>query len=35
MKYTIGGSPLRTEFLLEKTGIQWLVFNTWAFVPRS
>jgi hypothetical protein len=33
MEYTIGGSQLRTEFLLAKTGTQWLFFNTWAFVP--
>jgi hypothetical protein len=33
MEYTIDGSRLRTEFLLEKTGTQWLFFNTWAFVP--
>ncbi|UZX05666.1 hypothetical protein F8G81_22155 [Arthrobacter sp. CDRTa11] len=33
MEYTIDGSRLRTEFLLEKTGTEWLFFNTWAFVP--
>lgn len=33
MQYTIDGSRLRTEFLLEKTGTEWLFFNTWAFVP--
>lgn len=33
VQYTIDGSRLRTEFLLEKTGTEWLFFNTWAFVP--
>ncbi|MBT2532568.1 hypothetical protein J7E83_10640 [Arthrobacter sp. ISL-48] len=33
VEYTIDGSRLRTEFLLEKTGTEWLFFNTWAFVP--
>jgi hypothetical protein len=33
MEYTIDGSLLRTEFVLEKTGTEWLFFNTWAFVP--
>jgi len=33
MEYTIDGSRLQTEFLLEKTGTEWLFFNTWAFVP--
>ncbi|MEE2524268.1 hypothetical protein V1639_14015 [Pseudarthrobacter sp. J75] len=33
MEYTIDGSQLSTEFLLEKTGTEWLFFNTWAFVP--
>ncbi|MDQ0676622.1 hypothetical protein QFZ30_000004 [Arthrobacter pascens] len=33
MEYTIDGSRLRTEFTLEKTGTEWLFFNTWAFVP--
>ena len=33
MEYTIDGSRLRTEFLLEKTGTEWIFFNTWAFVP--
>ncbi|WP_211878425.1 hypothetical protein [Pseudarthrobacter albicanus] len=35
MEYSIGGSPLRTEFLLAKTGTQWLFFSTWAFVPAQ
>ena len=33
MEYTIDGSRLRTEFMLEKTGTEWLFFSTWAFVP--
>jgi hypothetical protein len=33
MEYTIDGSRLSTEFLLEKTGTEWLFFNKWAFVP--
>ncbi len=33
MEYTIDGSRLSTEFLLEKTGTEWIFFNTWAFVP--
>ncbi|MET3720033.1 hypothetical protein [Arthrobacter sp. UYEF21] len=33
VQYTIDGSRLRTDFLLERTGTEWLFFNTWAFVP--
>lgn len=33
MEYTIDGSRLRTEFQLQKTGTEWIFFNTWAFVP--
>ncbi|MGK3647550.1 hypothetical protein [Pseudarthrobacter enclensis] len=33
LEYTIDGSRLKTEFLLEKTGTEWIFFNTWAFVP--
>ncbi|MCU1566218.1 MAG: hypothetical protein JWQ56_1155 [Pseudarthrobacter sp.] len=33
MEYTVDGSRLRTEFLLQKTGTEWIFFNTWAFVP--
>jgi hypothetical protein len=33
VEYTVDGSRLRTEFLLERTGTQWLFFPTWAFVP--
>lgn len=35
MDYTIDGSRLRTEFLLESTGTEWLFFNKWAFVPAT
>lgn len=33
VQYTIDGSRLRTDFLLQRTGTEWLFFNTWAFVP--
>ncbi|MET1086557.1 MAG: hypothetical protein ABWY04_05470 [Arthrobacter sp.] len=33
MEYTVDGSRLRTEFQLQKTGTEWIFFNTWAFVP--
>ncbi len=33
--YTIDGSRLRTEFLLEKSGTEWLFFHKWAFVPAA
>ena len=33
--YTIDGSDLRTEFLLERTGTEWLFFHTWALVPAA
>ncbi|XAS67226.1 hypothetical protein V3C33_17530 [Micrococcaceae bacterium Sec5.7] len=35
MEYTIDGSRLRTEFLLEKSGTEWLFFNKWVFVPAA
>jgi hypothetical protein len=35
VQYTIDGSRLRSEFLLEKTGTEWLFFSTWAFVPSQ
>ncbi|WP_426997337.1 hypothetical protein [Pseudarthrobacter sp. N5] len=35
MEYTIDGSRLRTEFLLEKSGTEWLMFNKWTFVPAA
>ena len=33
--YTIDGSQLRTEFLLERSGTEWLFFHKWAFVPAA
>ncbi|MET3952082.1 hypothetical protein [Arthrobacter sp. UYEF36] len=33
--YTIDGSELRTEFLLERSGTEWLFFHTWAIVPAA
>ena len=33
--YTIDGSELRTEFLLEKSGTEWLFFHKWSFVPAA
>jgi hypothetical protein len=33
--YTIDGSELRTEFLLERSGTEWLFFHTWALVPAA
>jgi hypothetical protein len=33
MEYTIDGSRLRTDFQLQKSGTEWIFFNTWAFVP--
>jgi hypothetical protein len=33
--YTIDGAPLRTEFLLERSGTEWLFFHQWSFVPSS
>ncbi|MBT2521458.1 hypothetical protein [Arthrobacter sp. ISL-28] len=35
MDYTIDGSRLHTEFLLESAGTEWLFFNKWAFVPAT
>ncbi|MBT2594019.1 hypothetical protein [Arthrobacter sp. ISL-72] len=35
MEYSIDGSRLTTEFLLERTGTEWLFFNKWAFVPSA
>lgn len=31
--YTIDGRQQRSEFLLERSGTEWLVFSKWAFVP--
>jgi hypothetical protein len=33
--YTLDGSRLHTEFLMERTGTQWLFFAKWAFVPTT
>ncbi|MET1064010.1 MAG: hypothetical protein ABWX85_03470 [Arthrobacter sp.] len=33
--YKIDGSQLRTEFLLEKSGTEWLFFHKWAIVPAA
>ena len=33
--YTIDGSQLLTEFLLERSGTEWLFFHKWAFVPAA
>ncbi|KQN87400.1 hypothetical protein [Arthrobacter sp. Leaf69] len=33
--YTIDGSEQRTEFLLEKSGTEWLFFHKWSFVPAA
>ncbi|MEZ2390594.1 hypothetical protein AB6813_13795 [bacterium RCC_150] len=35
MDYTIDGQALHTEFLLERTGTEWLFFGKWSFVPSS
>ncbi|MEO5778823.1 MULTISPECIES: hypothetical protein [Arthrobacter] len=35
MDYSINGSELHTEFLLERTGTRWLFFSKWSFVPAS
>ena len=33
--YTIDGSQLHTEFLLESSGTEWLFFHKWSFVPAA
>lgn len=33
--YTINGTGHTTVFLLEKTGTEWLFFNSWEFVPST
>ncbi len=33
--YTIDGNQLHTEFLLQRTGTEWLFFGHWEFVPSS
>ena len=33
--YTIDGGRLRTDFLLERSGTEWLFFHKWSFVPAA
>lgn len=33
--YTIDGSQLRTEFLLQRSSTQWLFFHDWSIVPAA
>ncbi|MCU1530537.1 MAG: hypothetical protein JWO49_108 [Arthrobacter sp.] len=33
--YSIDGRRLRTEFLLERSGTEWLFFDRWSFVPAT
>ncbi|XAS63953.1 hypothetical protein ACOM2C_11725 [Pseudarthrobacter sp. So.54] len=33
--YTIDGSQLRTEFLVERSGTDWLFFHHWTIVPTA
>ncbi|HET8877910.1 MAG TPA: hypothetical protein VFN00_00510 [Arthrobacter sp.] len=33
--YTIDGSKLHTEFLLQSSSTQWLFFRDWSFVPSA
>jgi hypothetical protein len=35
MDYTMSGTKYHTEFLLERTGTEWLFFSKWSFVPSS
>ena len=35
MDYSIDGNQLRTEFLLERSGTEWLFFHRWSFVPAA
>jgi hypothetical protein len=35
MEYTLDGSRQRTEFMLERSGTEWLFFNKWSFVPAA
>lgn len=35
IEYTIDGSELRTEFLLERSGTEWLFFHNWSLVPAA
>ena len=33
--YSINGAQLHTEFLLQRSGTQWLFFHDWSFVPAE
>lgn len=33
--YTIDGTGLRTDFLLERSGTEWFFFHKWSFVPAA
>ena len=33
--HTINGNQMRTEFLLERSGTEWLFFHKWSFVPAA
>jgi hypothetical protein len=33
--YTIDGSRLHTDFLLERSSTEWLFFHKWSFVPAA
>lgn len=33
--YTVDGSQLHTEFLLQSSGTQWLFFHDWSIVPAA
>ncbi|MGY2744753.1 hypothetical protein ACQCSU_10055 [Pseudarthrobacter sp. O4] len=35
LDYTIDGNRLRTEFLLEESGTEWLFFHKWSFIPAA
>lgn len=35
VEYTVGGTSLSTEFLLERTATMWLFFDEWTFVPAA
>ncbi len=35
MDYQIDGKALHSDFLLERTGTEWLFFGKWSFVPSS
>ncbi|HKU29283.1 MAG TPA: hypothetical protein VJQ60_02245 [Arthrobacter sp.] len=35
MDYKIDGKALHSDFVLERTGTEWLFFGKWSFVPTS